>query len=289
MVFSKPGPGPETSDDAPTFLRVENWHPAHPQAARLWPVSFFEAARNRRHWHRLANYAFMAVELVLEGDLLFEQDGCEEIVRTGEAYLVQRAGECLMMTGPSMRYRKMSLVLRGSLLEPVAASMNLLGKFKIRLSNPAAMARLMREIGDLMAAKRAEDICRLGGLTLELLARLSEDASEKKETPPEISEAVRLMESNVTGRLRVADLARAAKCSESTLNRLFKSRLGMSPQDYQINLRMDYAAQLLLSSDLMIKEVADRLGYQNQMYFSNAFRSRFGLSPRQYRDRRAAS
>ncbi|MPM94507.1 HTH-type transcriptional activator RhaR [bioreactor metagenome] len=50
-------------------------------------------------------------------------------------------------------------------------------------------------------------------------------------------------------------------------------------------MRMKYAAQLLLSSERPVAEIAARVGYKNTTSFSTAFRKEFHLSPREYRNR----
>jgi AraC family transcriptional regulator, transcriptional activator of pobA len=49
--------------------------------------------------------------------------------------------------------------------------------------------------------------------------------------------------------------------------------------------RMLEAARLLRFSDLTIGEVAHRAGFDDQLYFSRAFKRRFGEAPKVYRER----
>jgi AraC-like DNA-binding protein len=62
---------------------------------------------------------------------------------------------------------------------------------------------------------------------------------------------------------------------------MFRKKLGMSPQRYINNLKMD-AAKRLLESDrsFSVKEVSAKLGFSSSAYFCNAYRHRWGHSPR---------
>jgi len=64
--------------------------------------------------------------------------------------------------------------------------------------------------------------------------------------------------------------------------KLFKQETGMTPNDYMIDKRMDYAAQLLSNRHafgLRIKDVSQMCGYDDQYYFSRIFKKKTGYSP----------
>ena len=60
----------------------------------------------------------------------------------------------------------------------------------------------------------------------------------------------------------------------------FKSILDKLEKEYKIQM----AAQLLLTTQLSISEIAGKIGYSNPNKFSSAFRSIIGMSPREYRN-----
>jgi len=57
----------------------------------------------------------------------------------------------------------------------------------------------------------------------------------------------------------------------------------MSPIDYFIRLKIHFACQLLTQTDLKIKEIADRIGYDDPYYFSRLFKQVTGQSPKVYK------
>ncbi|MBD0378608.1 response regulator transcription factor [Paenibacillus sedimenti] len=64
---------------------------------------------------------------------------------------------------------------------------------------------------------------------------------------------------------------------------LFKSVTGENFSEYLTKVRMEHAKQLLAGSGLTAYEIAERVGYQDQRYFSKVFRKSTGLLPKQYR------
>ncbi|MFD2329066.1 AraC family transcriptional regulator [Cohnella sp. GCM10020058] len=66
-------------------------------------------------------------------------------------------------------------------------------------------------------------------------------------------------------------------------HRLFKEQTGCTPHEYFTKLRIEKGAMLLLSTDLLVQEVAYACGYEDSRYFSRLFRKFEGFSPNQYR------
>ena len=81
-------------------------------------------------------------------------------------------------------------------------------------------------------------------------------------------------------------LAREAGISRFHFTRLFKRKLGMTPYQYLINLRMKHASLLLRTTDLDILAVAHACGYSHAGRFAAAFRQHFSITPNAYRNHR---
>ncbi|GAA4228695.1 transcriptional regulator GlxA family with amidase domain [Sagittula marina] len=89
--------------------------------------------------------------------------------------------------------------------------------------------------------------------------------------------------------LTLEDIARAACMSVRSLTRGFTAEFGASPMATLERLRCDRAKTLLLDTDLPLKTVAFRAGFQSDEQMRKAFRRRFSLSPRDYRARFATA
>ena len=87
------------------------------------------------------------------------------------------------------------------------------------------------------------------------------------------------MQQNVNKCLKIEDIAAQVNLSESHLSKLFRNKTGSSPIDYFINLKMQEAIRLLTNKSLRIKEVAFKLGYSDQYYFTRIFTKQIGTSP----------
>ena len=63
--------------------------------------------------------------------------------------------------------------------------------------------------------------------------------------------------------------------------------MGMSPDAYLIQTRMDRAKSLLQDEELSVQEVAYLCGYDDPLYFSRAFSRLYGLSPSRFQQQSA--
>ena len=83
--------------------------------------------------------------------------------------------------------------------------------------------------------------------------------------------------------ISVEDIASAAGVSRTTLFRLFRTELNTTPADFLIDFRINQAKKLLSATDISVTAVARSAGYEDNLYFSRAFRRITGMSPTEYR------
>ena len=81
----------------------------------------------------------------------------------------------------------------------------------------------------------------------------------------------------------VAELARECCLSESRFLHLFREVSGKSVTAFIASIRIERAKELLASTDLSVREIAEAVGYEDQNYFSRCFRKAEGCSPRDFR------
>jgi len=98
-----------------------------------------------------------------------------------------------------------------------------------------------------------------------------------------VQQTIAFMVKHVDRRLQVSDLAALANVSCSHYFALFKQTTGYAPIDFFIRLRISHACAVLDSTTLSVKEVAAKLGYDDQFYFSRVFKSVSRVAPSEYR------
>jgi AraC-like DNA-binding protein len=98
-----------------------------------------------------------------------------------------------------------------------------------------------------------------------------------------LDQSIVFMKENIDKRLTAEDIAQRFQYSTSHYTAMFKKQTGMSPIDYFIKLKMHFSCQLLTQTDLKIKQIADRIGYDDPYYFSRLFKQVMHKSPKEYR------
>ena len=103
-----------------------------------------------------------------------------------------------------------------------------------------------------------------------------------------IQEAVTYMEQHYQRDLTVEEVADVCRLNRSYFSKLFREEMGCPPQEFLIRLRLAKAAEMMRTSRASIGGIAAMCGYANQLHFSRAFKKRYGISPRHWRDQERA-
>ena len=98
-----------------------------------------------------------------------------------------------------------------------------------------------------------------------------------------IKEALAYIDNNYMRDISIEDIAESSGLNRSYFGKIFRESVGKTPQEFLINYRMIKAAQLLRLTNYPIHEIGNAVGYPNQLHFSRAFKSVYGVSPRNWR------
>jgi transcriptional regulator GlxA family with amidase domain len=92
-------------------------------------------------------------------------------------------------------------------------------------------------------------------------------------------QAAQLMEAHLEEPLSLDEVASRVDVSTRQLQRLFRHRLGVTPAQYYINLRLRRARELLLQTSMPVMSITVACGFASAGHFSKSYRSLFGRSP----------
>ena len=90
------------------------------------------------------------------------------------------------------------------------------------------------------------------------------------------------LQKNFTTVIDIPDVASNCGLSEYYFFRLFKTVYGVSPMQFVIHLRLEFARHLLTEHHCSVTEAASRSGFSDIFSFSKTFRKRYGIAPGKY-------
>ena len=149
-------------------------------------------------------------------------------------------------------------------------------------------SRLLAKIEKLNAVKwndKKQLKMQMRKLLVEIFAGYFSEFSEYKQNEiPQwlmfLSEKMKKPENFTAGADKMTELSGR---SREHLSRNVKKHFGITLSEYINNLRINYAANLLLNTNKPVLDICFECGFQNMSWFYNVFENRFGISPGVFR------
>ena len=94
--------------------------------------------------------------------------------------------------------------------------------------------------------------------------------------------AINTLEEKIFSNISVEELARECNISTAQLKRVFSKYAGIGIHEYFLQIKILYAKKLL-SGGMGVTEVAEKMSFSSQNYFSVVFKRKVGVSPLQYK------
>lgn len=122
------------------------------------------------------------------------------------------------------------------------------------------------------------------GILFILFSRFLRQACPKSEVRDKrISASLAFIREHITGTMEIGKLADIACMSKDHFIRCFRSEVGTTPNAYIIQRKIERAELLLITTDIPVGDIADKLDFSDHSYFNRVFKKMVGCSPRQYR------
>lgn len=113
----------------------------------------------------------------------------------------------------------------------------------------------------------------------DLFSLLSEG---KTNEPDYVDKALAIIHSEFMNDISVETIASRLGLNRSYFSVIFKEKMNISPKEYLMVYRMNFAASLIINEKKSISTAAYSVGYPDIYNFSKMFKKHFGVSPREY-------
>lgn len=142
---------------------------------------------------------------------------------------------------------------------------------------------LFRRLFTLWVTKKAGSYFECMSLLYCILSQMQYKEYAPKAKMAQIDQAVDYINDNfINPSLQVETLAQMCGISYSYMKKLFVSRFGLPPKQYIIQLKMNYARELLSTGRYSIAQVAEQCGFRDVYFFSRQFKAHTGVPPSRY-------
>jgi AraC-like DNA-binding protein len=253
----------------------------------------------RRHAHSTFEFHFIA-----RGDCLVETEGSSFLAKEGSFFLTapgvyhaQKPGESpeLVECSLNCEIRKPAVplgsesgeigwldsVFRDAPCIPVQDSFGALGLFDSALREAdrrlPGFATNIRHLAIMLLVSAARS------LKAPARPEHAEEEDAKEYDDPRMDRMERFVEDNIHVEVGPADLAALLNLSGRQVARIVRHCKGYSTKKFITRTKLKTAKHLLATTDLVLKEIAERLGFSNEYYFSNVFKKHEGYPPGLFR------
>lgn len=150
--------------------------------------------------------------------------------------------------------------------------------------------------GTSTSGKELEQLARLGVRTMVSLLQPRQASapgssclapavrpSSRQAAEEVVQELQRYMEWRYSEAITIRSLAEHVHLTPSYVIRLFKEHTGYTPGQYLLRIRLKAAVHYLQESDLPIKAIAEKIGFNSIHYFTRRFKHQYGDSPASWR------
>ncbi len=155
--------------------------------------------------------------------------------------------------------------------------------YVVRPAGYEAILQRLKDMTNLQTKEGSAEYVLIGELYLILAEMMIERTTTEVSNREYIDKSLQYMNLNYQKGISVNDVADYIGIERTYFFRLFKKQMGMSPQDYLINLKMEKTKVLLKDSKKSIKEIAYSVGYTNYVSFVKIFKEKTGVSPSEFR------
>jgi AraC-like DNA-binding protein len=227
----------------------------------------------------------MCIEYVIDGYGTVKVDGKEYYPQKDDIYMLPIGSNHDYFSDSEKPWTKIWFNASGPLIKNIISSYGFDNTVVIKNTNAL---RYFKEITELCKSDiNTFEINARAALIFHSLISYLYSITRKQSTA--ISKDALIMRNyidvHITENISLEKLASLIYKSKSQAIRIFKNEVGLTPYDYLLGNRLALAKSLLKNTNLLIKEIAFRTGFNDEHYFSDIFKRKCGTTPRQYRNK----
>ena len=145
----------------------------------------------------------------------------------------------------------------------------------------------IHKIIKLLKEKKENYEMMTSALIYEMLLKIVENSpsGNKEKIDVSISNVVSYIKNNFDQKITIKNILEHTTYSKNHMERLFKEKMHMTMKDYLYSLRLRRAQELLITTDLSLKEIAEATGLSEYRALYYLFIHNIGCTPNEFREK----
>lgn len=252
----------------------------------LLQLKIFELAFARFVWKGRNRYSFNRCFLILKGEGgICNHTGSQRLVMSaGNGYFMPPDLDLSFDFPPGLEL--LSIHFNAFLLP----GMDVFARETKCMEFPVGTERLEEIRLLLEQAHGWESLCRFESVLWELLSKITLPGMDHFGSVPALQKRygplLLYIHNNISARTGIEELSAAAGIGRDTLSRHFSRDFGIPLKTFLMKELISVAERHLLGGDLPIREIARKLEFSSEYYFSSFFKRMKGISPTEFRSMR---
>ena len=256
-----------------------------------FPIAYYDSTRPiAHHWHREDEFLFM-----VSGRAIYTINGRRIDLKKGDSVFCAGRGLHSLIAEKNQTFRFKAVVCSRKYL--FGESDKCTNYFNKDLNiyydkNTPAEAQITERVNEICGPfeQRAygyelEVKGKLIGLYSRIISEklVEKDSIQKLTSNNNLLSAITHIHNNFSNKLYARDLAGLTGYSVPYFEKFFKKHVGMTPSEYIMMYRLNFAGELLKETNKSITEIAHECGFNNVSFFIREFKKDYSVTPNKYR------
>ena len=231
--------------------------------------------------------SYYTIEYIIAGNGYIQENDIISHPKAGDTHIFHSSSTQTFYTDPNNPWEKLWIIFYGPLADSFFEIYNL-NKMLLfpELDIRAQLEKIIKicdddNLPDYMIMSRCSVI------VLDIIQQmyLYNQHHETHLQSLSIADTVKVLIDNMWNyNISLDELANQVYCSKNHVIRIFKEKFNISPYKYISEKRLSRAKHMLKFSDIRITDIAKGLGFCDSRYFSNWFKERMNMTPKEYRN-----
>lgn len=246
-------------------------------------IGFTDCTLNKSGKFRVErqNSSLAAIEYVREGSGYFEINGRKYRPSAGSVIILTKGSDHVYYPDKDNMWKKDWVILDGPLVDALFKCYLPEGEYCFENCDLSYFFRRLRALATEEPLNYNGFVDNAAFLLCDALTGIK-NLNRKKCN--RIALAVKsALDANVEGAITIEEIAEDLHYSPNYVIRQFKDQYGCTPYKYYMDRKLKLAQLYLRNTDISVTEVAEKLHFADQHYFSNTFRQHCGMCASDYR------